>query len=42
MLFNSPLFITFFVAVYCLYRWTRGRRRQNLLLLAASYVFYAA
>ena len=42
MLFNSPLFILFFAAVYCLYRLTKGRRRQNVLLLAASYVFYAA
>lgn len=40
MLFNSPTFVVFFFAVFCLY-WAAGRRRpQNILLLAASYVFY--
>jgi len=42
VLFNSSLFILFFAVVYGLYRLTKGRRRQNVLLLAASYVFYAA
>jgi D-alanyl-lipoteichoic acid acyltransferase DltB (MBOAT superfamily) len=42
VLFNSPLFMFFFITVYGLYRWMKGRRQQNVLLLAASYIFYAA
>ena len=42
MLFNSPTFIVFLFIVFCLY-WAIGRRQpQNVLLLAASYVFYGA
>jgi alginate O-acetyltransferase complex protein AlgI len=41
MLFNSLLFPFFFFVVYGLYL-VLNHRRQNLLLLAASYVFYAA
>ena len=42
MLFNSPTFIVFLFIVLCLY-WAIGRRQpQNVLLLAASYVFYGA
>jgi alginate O-acetyltransferase complex protein AlgI len=46
MLFNSLVFCVFFLATYTLYLSlsalppTRQRRLQNLLLLAASYVFY--
>ena len=39
MLFNSWAFLVFFVIVYVLYLSLR-HRGQNLLLLAASYVFY--
>ena len=39
MLFNSLEFVVFFFCVLALY-WRLGRRAQNLLLLAASYVFY--
>jgi D-alanyl-lipoteichoic acid acyltransferase DltB (MBOAT superfamily) len=39
MLFNNPGFFLFFAAVYLLY-WALSRRAQNLLLLAASYIFY--
>jgi D-alanyl-lipoteichoic acid acyltransferase DltB (MBOAT superfamily) len=39
MLFNSWAFLVFFVIVYILYLNLR-HRGQNLLLLAASYVFY--
>jgi len=41
MLFNSVQFLVFFVAVLGLY-WVLKHRAQNLLLLAASYVFYGA
>jgi D-alanyl-lipoteichoic acid acyltransferase DltB (MBOAT superfamily) len=41
MLFNSLHFIWFFAAVYLLYR-LLPHRGQNVLLLAASYYFYAA
>jgi D-alanyl-lipoteichoic acid acyltransferase DltB (MBOAT superfamily) len=43
MLFNSLIFVVFFICVFALY-WTMARRRsaQNILLLAASYVFYGA
>lgn len=39
MLFNSIPFAVFFIAVYLLYL-NLDHRRQNQLLLAASYVFY--
>jgi alginate O-acetyltransferase complex protein AlgI len=39
MLFNSPEFPLFFIAVFALY-WALPFRAQNGLLLAASYVFY--
>jgi alginate O-acetyltransferase complex protein AlgI len=40
MLFNAPIFPLFFGVVYLLYRLS-GHRAQNLLLLVASYFFYA-
>ena len=40
MLFNSPVFPLFFAVVYLVYRLV-PHRAQNLLLLAASYFFYA-
>ncbi len=39
LLFNSWLFIAFFLIVLALY-WILPHRRQNLLIVAASYVFY--
>jgi alginate O-acetyltransferase complex protein AlgI len=43
MLFNSPVFVVFFVVVFALYWLLRSRlREQNLLLLVASYIFYGA
>ena len=39
MVFNSLTFLVFFVAVYGLYR-IMPHRGQNMLLLAASYLFY--
>lgn len=42
MLFNSYTFLAFYAVVYLSYLLIRHRRAQNLLLLAASYVFYAA
>lgn len=39
MLFNSPEFPLFFVAVFALY-WALSFRAQNWLLLIASYIFY--
>jgi len=42
VLFNSKIFVLFFVVVYGLYWVTqRDRRAQNFVLLGASYVFYA-
>ena len=41
MLFNSVQYALFLVAVVGIYQ-TLSRRRQNLLLLAASYVFYGS
>lgn len=41
MLFNSYIFIWFFIGVYLLYAML-PQRGQNVLLLLASYVFYAA
>jgi len=40
MLFNAPIFPLFFGIVYLLYRLS-GHRAQNILLLVASYFFYA-
>lgn len=42
MAFNSWEFIIFFLAVYAIYLILPRYRWQNLLLLAASYYFYAA
>jgi alginate O-acetyltransferase complex protein AlgI len=42
MLFNSLTFIAFFIVVLGLYYSIRSWRAQKILLLAASYVFYAA
>lgn len=39
MLFNSPVFVGFFLTVLLLYR-CLGHRAQNWLLLVASYFFY--
>ena len=39
MLFNSLEFPIFLLIVYCLY-WVLGRRRQNVLLVIASSMFY--
>jgi len=41
MVFNSLHFVVFFLVVYPLYRVLR-HRAQNLMLVAASYYFYAA
>src|SRR5260221_13100346 len=41
MVFNSLQFVWFFLIVYALYR-VVTHRAQNLLLLVASYYFYAA
>jgi len=40
MLFNSAVFICFFVIVYLVYINLKSFRVQNMLLLLASYVFY--
>lgn len=40
MVFNSLVFVYFFITVYAMYR-CFGLRGQNLLLLLASYAFYA-
>jgi alginate O-acetyltransferase complex protein AlgI len=42
MLFNSLTFLVFFVAVYALFWVIPGWTGRKLLLLAASYLFYAA
>ena len=39
MLFDSPVFFAFLLVVVPLY-WLLNRRRQNIFLLLASYVFY--
>ena len=39
MLFDSPVYLAFLTLVVALY-WRLGWRKQNLLLLAASYFFY--
>jgi len=41
MLFNSTQFVAFFLVVYALYL-VLAHRAQNILLLAASYVFYGS
>ena len=41
MVFNSLHFVAFFLIVYALYR-LLPHRAQNVLLLVASYYFYAA
>ncbi len=41
MVFNSLQFVEFFLVVYALYR-VLPHRAQNVMLLAASYYFYAA
>ncbi len=41
MVFNSVPFVIFFAIVYVLYWATRKHTVQNLVLLVASYVFYA-
>jgi D-alanyl-lipoteichoic acid acyltransferase DltB (MBOAT superfamily) len=42
MLFNSMTFAVFYVTVFALYWLVRARTPQNVLLLVASWVFYAA
>ncbi len=42
MLFNSLTFLVFFVIVFALHRFIPGWNRKKLLLLVASYLFYAA
>ncbi|BBM84212.1 MBOAT family O-acyltransferase [Candidatus Uabimicrobium amorphum] len=39
MLFNSNIFIVFFLIVYTIYR-TVSHKKQNILLLISSYIFY--
>ncbi len=39
MLFDTPIYFVFLVPVVVLY-WRLNRRRQNLFLVAASYIFY--
>jgi D-alanyl-lipoteichoic acid acyltransferase DltB (MBOAT superfamily) len=39
MWFDTPAYIVFLILVVAVY-WRLGRRKQNLFLLAASYVFY--
>lgn len=41
MLFNSFTFVVFLALVLTAHWWLSGRQARNLLLLAASYVFYA-
>ena len=41
MVFNSLQFVAFFLVVYPLYR-VLPHRAQNVLLLVASYYFYAS
>lgn len=42
MLFNSFIFVAFFIVIYAVYAALRNYyRAQNLLLLAASYLFYS-
>ena len=40
MVFTSYDFLVFFLIVFILYWLARRRQWQNLILLAASYVFY--
>jgi D-alanyl-lipoteichoic acid acyltransferase DltB (MBOAT superfamily) len=41
VLFNSSTFVVFFALVYLLYL-ASSHRKQNLILLIASYIFYAS
>ena len=41
MLFNSQKFIVFFAIVYPLYLFSPGRIAKNVIILVASYIFYA-
>jgi alginate O-acetyltransferase complex protein AlgI len=42
MLFNSLTFLVFFLVVFALHRLMPGWKAKKLLLLVASYIFYAA
>ena len=42
MLFNSLTFVVFYLVVFALYWLLRARTPQNVLLLAASWIFYGA
>jgi alginate O-acetyltransferase complex protein AlgI len=42
MLFNSLTFVVFYLSVFALYWLLRARSPQNVLLLAASWIFYGA
>ena len=42
MLFNSLTFVVFYAVVFALYWLIRARAPQNVLLLAASWIFYGA
>ena len=42
MLFNSLTFVVFYLVVFSLYWLLRARGPQNVLLLAASWIFYGA
>ena len=42
MLFNSLTFVVFYLVVFTLYWLIRARTPQNVLLLAASWIFYGA
>lgn len=42
MLFNSLTFVVFYASVFALYWSVRARLPQNVLLLAASWIFYGA
>ncbi len=42
MLFNSLTFVVFYAAVFALYWLLKARAPQNVLLLAASWIFYGA
>jgi D-alanyl-lipoteichoic acid acyltransferase DltB (MBOAT superfamily) len=42
VLFNSLTFVVFYVVVFALYWLVRARTPQNVLLLAASWMFYGA
>lgn len=42
MLFNSYTFVVFFITVLILYYWIPSWKMRKVILLAASYIFYAA